>query len=212
MAIPSVFTAVHHEEKLLVDGGISRNFPVRDVKEMGADYVIGSTVSNGLLPPEKVKNVIQLLLQIAFFREAEDTKTEVPQCDIYIPFKMDKYSMGSFGDGNAILDIGVEEGRKLYPRFKRLADSLNAIYGPVEFKKNRLPPVNSTIVSAYEVHGVERTSADFFVHTMDLQLNKSYTAQKLSNMVRKAYGTRYYSRIIFAGNCLCFRLSHFFRR
>ena len=198
MAIPSVFTAVDFNGKRMVDGGIVRNFPVRDVKEMGADIVIGSNVATGLLPSEKVRNVLQILLQIAFFREAEDTKTEVPQCDIYIPFKMEKYNMGSFGDGNAILDLGIEEGRKLYPRFKRLADSLNAIYGPVELKKNRLPQVNTAIISSYEVHGVERTSTDFFVHTMDLQLNKSYTAQKLSNMVRQAYGTRYYSRIIYS--------------
>jgi NTE family protein len=198
MAIPSVFTAVDFNGKRMVDGGIVRNFPVRDVKEMGADIVIGSNVASGLLPSEKVRNALQILLQIAFFREAEDTKTEVPQCDIYIPFKMEKYSMGSFGDGNAILELGIEEGRKLYPRFKRLADSLNAIYGPADLRKNRLPPVNTAIISSYEVRGVERTSTDFFVHTMDLHLNKSYTAQKLANMVRKAYGTRYYSRIIYS--------------
>lgn len=198
MAIPSVFTAVDFNGKRMVDGGIVRNFPVRDVKEMGADIVIGSNVASGLLPSEKVRNALQILLQIAFFREAEDTKTEVPQCDIYIPFKMEKYNMGSFGDGNAILEVGIEEGRKLYPRFKRLADSLNAIYGQAEQKRNRLPLINSTIISSFEVHGVEKTSTEFFAHTMDLQLNKSYTAQKLSNMVRKAYGTRYYSRIIYS--------------
>ena len=140
MAIPSVFTAVHHEDKLLVDGGISRNFPVRDVKEMGADYVIGSIVSNGLLPPDKVKNVIQLLMQIAFFREAEDTKNEVPLCDIYIPFDLSKYNMGSFGDAEEILEKGIEEGKRLYPRFKQLADSLNTIYGKFRGKRGAIAP------------------------------------------------------------------------
>jgi NTE family protein len=198
MAIPSVFTAVDFNGKRMVDGGIVRNFPVRDVKEMGADLVIGSNVASGLLPSEKVRNVLQILLQIAFFREAEDAKTEVPQCDIYIPFKMDKFNMGSFGDGSAILDLGIEEGRKLYPRFKRLADSLNALYGPVELRKNRLPAVQTVTLSSFEVHGVEKTSADFFAHTMDLQLNKPVTASKLADMVRRAYGTRYYSRIIYS--------------
>jgi len=198
MAIPSVFTAVDFNGKRMVDGGIVRNFPVRDVKEMGADIVIGSNVASGLLPSEKVRNALQILLQIAFFREADDAKTEVPQCDIYIPFKMEKFNMGSFGEGKAILDLGIEEGRKLYPRFKRLADSLNALYGPAALKTNRLPLVNTAIISSYEVHGVERTSKEFFVHTMDLLLNRSYTAKNLANMVRQAYGTRYYSRIIYS--------------
>jgi NTE family protein len=198
MAIPSVFTAIDFKGKRMVDGGIVRNFPVRDVKDMGANIVIGSNVASGLLPSDKVRNVLQILLQIAFFREAEDAKTEVPQCDIYIPFKLQKYTMGSFGEGSAILDSGIVEGRKLYPRFKQLADSLNAIYGSMEPVRNRLPLVNAAVISSYEVHGVDRTSSEFFVHTMDLELNKSYTAHKLSNMVRQAYGTRYYSRIIYS--------------
>ena len=48
MAIPSLFTAVEYNGKKLVDGGIVRNFPVKDVREMGADIVIGSNVSNAL--------------------------------------------------------------------------------------------------------------------------------------------------------------------
>src|SRR5579871_3949807 len=92
MAIPSIFTAVEYKGRKLVDGGIVRNFPVTDAREMGAKIVIGSNVSNGLLAPDKVTNVIQVLLQVAFFREAEDTKTQVPLCDIYVPIDLSKYS------------------------------------------------------------------------------------------------------------------------
>jgi NTE family protein len=62
MAIPSLFTAVEYNGRKLVDGGIVRNFPVRDVKEMGADFVIGSNVASGLLPSHKVRNVIQIIM------------------------------------------------------------------------------------------------------------------------------------------------------
>jgi NTE family protein len=198
MAIPSVFTAVEVNGRKMIDGGVVRNFPVKDVKQMGADFVIGSNVTSGLLPSEKIRNVLQVLLQIAFFREEEDAKTEVPQCDIYIPFKMEKYTMGSFVDANEIIQSGVEEGRRLYPRFKKLADSLNALYGPVETTKNRLPAADKVKISSYEVNGVENTSAEFFVHTMDLVPGKSYTSKELANMIRQAYGTRYYNRIVYA--------------
>src|SRR5664279_6182672 len=82
MAIPSFFTPVEYEGKKLVDGGVVRNFPVRDVREMGADFVIGSNVAGGLLASDKVRNALQVLLQVAFFREAEDHKEEVALCDI----------------------------------------------------------------------------------------------------------------------------------
>lgn len=198
MAIPSVFTAVDFNGKKLIDGGIVRNFPVRDVREMGANFVIGSNVTNGLLSSDKVRNVLQILMQVAFFREAEDARTEVPQCDIYIPFKMDKYSMGSFTDAEEILQLGLEEGRSLYPQFKRLKDSLDQIYGEQQVNKDRLPKTDNVQISSYEVQGVEKTSADFFVHTMNFDIGKTYSARQLANMVRRAYGTRYYSRIIYS--------------
>lgn len=198
MAIPSVFTAVGYNGKVLVDGGISRNFPVKDVKEMGADLVIGSTVATGLLPPDKVKNIIQLLLQIAFFREAEDAKMQVPLCDIYIPIDLDKYSMASFGNASDIIKAGIEEGKKLYPRFKQLADSLNEKYGKQEIAPQRLPIVKTVFINALEVKGLINTTNSFFINTMNFRLNKNYSAIELADMVRQAFGTRYYSRIVYS--------------
>jgi len=198
MAIPSIFTAVDYNGHRLVDGGISRNFPVKDVKEMGADYVIGSNVAGGLLPSEKVRNIIQLLLQIAFFREADDAKNEIPLCDIYVPVKLQNFSMASFADADKILLSGMEEGRALYPRLKKLADSLDAIYGKQEVPKSRLPDVNQVKLSSYEVTGLKNTTLGFFINTMNLRLNRYYSPKELSNMVRQAFGTRYYNRIVYS--------------
>lgn len=198
MAIPSVFTAVDYGKYRLVDGGISRNFPVKDVKEMGADIVIGSNVANGLLPSKKVRNLFQLLLQVAFFREAEDSKTEIPLCDIYIPMNLDNYSMASFSDADKILKVGIEEGKKLYPRIKHLADSLDAIYGKQEKPVHRLPAVTRVKISSYEVNGLKNTTKGFFINTMNLKTNTYYTVKNLSNMVRQAFGTRYYNRVVYS--------------
>jgi NTE family protein len=198
MAIPSFFTAVDFEGKRLVDGGIVRNFPVRDVKEMGADLVIGSNVSSGLLPSEQVRNAIQILFQIAFFLEAIDHRQEIPLCDIYIPFNLDKYNMGSFSQADEILEYGIEEGRKWYPKFKHLADSLDAIYGPTRRLINNPPPMKAVKIQSAEVKGLRNTRLEFFLHTIDFTSNRYYTPELLSKMVRAAYGTRYYSRITYS--------------
>ncbi len=197
MAIPSIFTAVDQDSLRLVDGGITRNFPVKDVKEMGADFVIGSNVAAGLLPSDKVRNVFQILLQVAFFRESEDAKKEVPLCDIYIPFHLENYSMGSFSDAEKILAAGMEEGRKLYPRFKRLADSLDALYGKQPYHGDRLPKVEKLSISSIEINGLEKTTRDFFLHTMDFNIHEQYSGKELAAKVRRAFGTRYYRRITY---------------
>jgi NTE family protein len=198
MAIPSVFTAVDVDGKRLIDGGIVRNFPVWDVRAMGADYVIGSNVATGLLPSDQVRNVIQVLLQVAFFREAEDNRKEVPLCNVYVPHKLEKYTMGSFSQAEEILEEGIDQGRKLYPVFKHLADSLDSIYGKSDFEKTRVPKVKPTCITEYEVKGVDQTTEQFLMHTMNFKLNRTYSSSQLNEMMRKAYGTRYYNRVTYS--------------
>jgi len=138
------------------------------------------------------------LLQVAFFREAEDNRKEVPLCNIYIPHKLEKYTMGSFSQSDEILRLGIEEGRRLYPFFKQLADSLDSIYGKTEFVKSRVPASRPICITNYEVTGTDQTTEEFFLHTMNFDVNRMYTARQLNQMVRKAFGTRYYSRVIYS--------------
>ena len=198
MAIPSIFTAVESEGRRLVDGGVVRNFPVQDVKEMGADIIIGSNVSTGLLPKEKLTNAFQILLQIAFFRESESVKNEISLCDIYIPIPLENFNSASFNRSDEILKIGILEGEKMYPRFKQLADSLNAIYGPTPPMQKRLPIVDSIKISSIEIMGLKNTTEAFFTHMMGFYNNRYYTPEKLGRMIRKIFGTRYYQRILYS--------------
>lgn len=198
MAIPSVFTAVEQNGKRLVDGGVVRNFPVRDVKAMGADIIIGSRVATGLLPKERVNNALQILMQIVFFKEAATSKEDIDLCDIYIPMPLDNYTAASFGRAHELLEYGLEQGRKLYPRFKQLADSLNSLYGQQYVEKNRLPKVDSIFITDIEVNGLRKTTKDFFEHMMGFERGRHYNAAKIGKMVRRVFGTRYYNRIVYA--------------
>ncbi|MBK7557352.1 MAG: patatin-like phospholipase family protein [Chitinophagaceae bacterium] len=194
MAIPSVFSAVTRDNKKLVDGGLVRNFPVKNVKEMGADIVIGSNVTSGLAKIDKIKNPVDVLLQMAFFREAGDFKEELPLTNIYIHMPLEDYNTGSFGSGKEIMDIGVETGRLYYPVFKKLADSINALGAATEKPQNII--TNKTVfITNYTVNGLKKTTAKFFIHLMNFHDNRYYTAAQINKSIRRAYGSRYYSSI-----------------
>lgn len=197
MAIPTVFTAVRIDSVMLVDGGVVRNFPVQEVKDMGANLVIGSSVSNGLLPTKKINNVLQVLLQIAFFKEAEDNKHQQSLTDVYIYHPMQGYSSASFGRTNEIIDLGIDKGREFYPVIKRLKDSLDQIYGPLPDTLNRLPLVDSVRVSDIQVRGLAKTDSTFFVDVLGYKGAGSYTARQITLMARRVYGTRYYSKVLY---------------
>jgi NTE family protein len=96
------------------------------------------------------------------------------------------------------LKEGIEEGRKLYPVFKHLADSLDSIYGKSDYRKDRVPASHPVCITSYEVNGTDQTTEEFFLHTMNFDLNKTYSAKQLNQMVRKAFGTRYYNRVTYS--------------
>lgn len=196
MAIPSVFTAVTINKKKLVDGGVVRNFPASDLRKMGADIVIGSNVSSGLLSAEKITSPVQILTQIAFYKEAESSKQEVALCDYYINHPVDKYSAASFNSSDSIIAIGLESGKSLYPVFKRLADSLNAIYGPPA--KVEFPAIPEKIqVRHILIDSLRYISKTFLKRMLGIKEGQAYSVKELEDGIRQAYGTRYFNRLYY---------------
>ncbi len=197
MAIPSFFTAVDIDGRRLVDGGIVRNFPVSDVRKMGADIVIGVNVSTGLNPKEKLSNPISVLSNVMFFKEAENTAKQIELCDIYVPVNANEYSAASFSKSRAIMDSGIVLGNALYPRFKAMADSLERIYGKDPRNASRIPAVDSLRISSFDVSGLKHTDRQFFVDMMGFKPDRYYTPEEISRRIRKGFGIRYYNRITY---------------
>ncbi len=198
MAIPSVFTPVDYNGRKFIDGGVVRNFPVSDVKAMGANFIIGSNVAGGLLAKEKINNVFQVLMQVAFFRNDADFQAQKKLCNIYIHHDLADYNMASFSSSDEIINEGIKKGDSVYATLKHLNDSLNAIYGTSAIKKNLLPNIDSVKITAYAIKGLVRTSEQFFLNRILFQNNQWYTASSLSADIRRAFGTRYYQKIVYS--------------
>lgn len=144
IAILTAFTAFQLDSTLFVDGGVVNNFPVDVVKAIGADIVIGVNVSDeNFINAEKLEGFGAILMQIAMSQSLGKTAENIKITDYYIKPDLGPYGTASFGDFDAILKIGDETGKKFYPQFKSLADSLgrkDEVFGiglealPIRFK------------------------------------------------------------------------------
>jgi NTE family protein len=195
MAIPSVFTPVNYDGKLVADGGIVNNFPVLDVKEMGADYVIGVNLNSGLLKADELESALDILLQIGFFKDASTFEKHKAKCNLYILPDIKDYTAGSFDASDSITDIGIETGKEYYPYFKKIADSLNAIYGKSNFEKDRLPKNISFHINTFSIEGLKFTEEKFFFGLLGLKTDRNYSSEELGAAIRRVYGSRYYKII-----------------
>lgn len=197
MAIPSVFSAIPYKNTLLIDGGVVRNFPVRDAKAMGADYVIGVNLSQGLLPADKLLSPVDMLYQIGFYKDAEDFAREAKACNLLIEPDLKDFSAASFGSSDSIMMIGNLTGKLFYPRFKKLADSLRALYPDAVPKNDRLPRAEKVILDGFKIEGLKYSNEKDFEGKLGLQAGRAYNAKDFSNAVRRAFSSDNFRRIAF---------------
>lgn len=197
MAIPSVFTAIDYDSTKLVDGGIIRNFPVTDIKKMGADIVIGVNLFTGLPDISKLNNMLDVFYQITQYRDAEDLVKEKKLCNLIIEPPVSKYSAGSFGASDSIMLIGKAMGKLYYPYFKQLADSLNKL-SPINYSPDgRLPKTERIIIDKIEFDGIKNTSMSLLLDKIEIKEGKSYSATQINKGFRKAYSSRYYDNVYY---------------
>ncbi|MRR20286.1 hypothetical protein EG827_08835, partial [bacterium] len=136
IAIPSVFTAVKTDTAVLVDGGVLRNFAVTELREMGADIVIGSYVGFRGATEKDLESVQGVLKQIGFLTSLADYEEQKRLTDIMVEPGLKGYSTMSFSDVDSIIERGYHDALKYKDRFIRLADSLDAM-GP----RNQVTPL-----------------------------------------------------------------------
>ena len=196
MAIPSIFTPVLYQGHRLVDGGLVRNFPVSEVKEMGAGIVIGSSVAAVAFTDASLRSPLDVLLQISSFKDNADFQNQKALCDVYVDYPLVGYSAGSFADAAPITAIGLRQGREAFPKLKRLVDSLDVLYGPAPPRSTPLR-ADSVYITNYQVQGLESQYVALLLDLMQFNSHRYYSPAQLSAAVRRAFGTRYFLRLTY---------------
>ena len=85
MAIPIVFEPIKINDALYADGGLVSNFPVEQCRAMGADYIIGVSMSAGLEKnPDNLSSIISQVRQLKEIITDKDSKNYHELCDICI--------------------------------------------------------------------------------------------------------------------------------
>ena len=105
-ALPSLFEPVVIDDQILIDGGVTNNFPVEELRARGMDIIIGVDVQDALKDRESLKSAPEILLQINNFRTINAMKNKAPLTDIYIKPDITDFSVISFDEGRDIIENG----------------------------------------------------------------------------------------------------------
>jgi len=196
MAIPSVFAPMEINGKYYTDGGVVNNFPVDQVKAMGADILIGVDVGFRPKTAEDEINFIGVIEQTVFMASHERMEANKKLCDIYIKPDLTGYNSSSFSEGDSLIARGERAARLYFDRFKSLADSLNGIrYIP--FSKPTFHPQDSLLLGEIRFEGLEKVSERLLMGKLNLEASEKVTPAGISEAVDKVYASLFFEKVTY---------------
>ena len=105
-AFPSIFAPVELDGKLLVDGGVSNNYPVDEIRKLGADIIIGVDVQDDIKDRNSLNDATKILVQINNLQMIEKMKENKIATDIYIKPEVNQYGIISFDAIEELINKG----------------------------------------------------------------------------------------------------------
>jgi NTE family protein len=203
MAIPTAFSAIEIDNRLLVDGGVVRNIPVSDIKRMGADITIVSDVGTPLYSREELKSLLAVFDQLIKLRFSTSNEYELSLAERVITYDLKGYSIASFFKSSEIIEKGNEALADHEEYFKNLSLKLNR-------KKTTVKPGEKPlIVENIKITGNTRTEKKNILKILGIKENEVITKEDLIKSVSSLYGTGDYYLIRYTAknNTLTFNLN-----
>ncbi len=189
-AFPTIFTPVEINGQLLVDGGVTNNYPVEEIKKLGADIIIGVDVQDDLKDRKSLKEATRILVQISNLQMIK--KMEEKRCltDIYIKPDISKFGIVSFSDGKEIIKKGEEAGFGVYEKLKALGNS-----NPIIKIKNVATKKDSLNINRIEEGDLKNYTRAYIIGKLGFNAPSKIGYDDLKNGINKLDATQNFSAI-----------------
>ena len=122
-ALPTLYSPVEINGKLLIDGGVIDNYPVEELMAKGVDIIIGVDVQDGLKTRKELNEVTSVLAQINNFSMIEKMEGKQKMTNIYIKPDIKGYSVVDFGKGKEIINKGKQKALEFVKQLSPYANS-----------------------------------------------------------------------------------------
>ena len=193
-AFPTLFSPVEIDGKLLIDGGVTNNYPVEEVRKMGADIIIGVDVQDELKDRKSLKEATRILVQITNLQMIEKMQGKIDQTDIYIKPDVESFGVITFDKGEEIIKKGEEATFVVYERLKALGNL--DTYKIQNLRKSS----DSIFIKDIQINNLENYTRAYVIGKLGFKPNKKISYKDLNIGINKINATQNFSTISYTLN------------
>jgi NTE family protein len=195
MSIPTVFSPVEMDTMLLMDGGVTRNLPVQEAIDMGADIIIAVYVGyEEDVKAEDLTSMTDILQRSIALAGIVDAKAQIPKCDIFIAPELGEYGASDFAKNKIIQQLGEDAARRKMDEIKALAKKYNLTLGTTP----KIEQPKRILIRDIEVENIQYLSEDFVLSKSGIERGDSVTYNNIREAIEYMHGTRYFSKLTFS--------------
>ena len=190
MSVPGAIAPVPIGNKLLVDGGLTRNLPVDVARAMGADVVIAVNLGTPLLARDQITSALSVALQMLNILTEQNVGASLaslqPQ-DVLILPELGDFSAGDFDHMPSTIPIGEAAARKVADRLKRYSLPPEQ-YAAHRQRQVRVVAQDTRKVDEIRIEGLHRINEEAVIQHMETSVGSPLDIATLDLDMRRIYG------------------------
>lgn len=192
-SIPSVFYPIEIEGRLLIDGGVTNNYPVEKLRELGAEIVIGVDVQEELKTRNELQGITTIFGQIANFNSQSQMESKRKLTDIYIKPDIKGFNVLSFENGKKIIENGENAAKKLLPEL--------SVYKNQTYKKPELiHPKDSITIGNIGFTELKNFTRAYILGKLRFKANTKISFEDFQNGIQNLTNTQNFSSVKYQFN------------
>ena len=188
-AFPTLFSPVEVDGRLLVDGGVTNNYPLEEIKKLGADIIIGVDVQDDLKDRKSLRDATRILVQISNLQMIEKMKEKIKHTDIYIKPDITNFGVISFDEGQDIIRKGEEAAFAQYEKIKLLGDSTRVQRSPLKVC------VDSLEIKSIAINKLDNYTRSYVIGKLGFKQGSKISYKDLTKGINNISATQNFSNI-----------------
>ncbi|MDX8335402.1 MULTISPECIES: patatin-like phospholipase family protein [Cetobacterium] len=192
ISIPTIFDPVKIGDNYYVDGLLSRNFPVEDAFNLGADIVIGVDVGTSLQKKEDY-DILAVADQIVAIQSTSSTKKQRDLATILIDPDISDFKTTDFNNFKEIEVLGEVAARKQLDKILSFGPKPNKRKSSLQSKKN-FTLENLEIITESNNNNHKEIVQSLFKDSIGSNLNPD----NLQDLMLKTYSLNFVNKIYYS--------------
>lgn len=192
-AYPTLLEPVYINGEMYIDGGVRNNYPVQEVLDMGADFIIGIDLQEGLLDQDQLGSATKVIEQIISYNIAEKSSEQSKLVDLSIRPDILGFSVTSFDKKDEIISSGKLAAEAVLDELKEIA----RLQGHPKISKSKVENSKYVLITELEINGLKNYNRSYVMGKLGINPPHLISYEAIREGVKSLYSSGNFGKVYY---------------